>query len=214
MITVHHLNNSRSQRILWLLEELEEPYDIVRYERVPPLMQAPPEMRKIHPVGKSPILTDGPHAIMESGAIVEYVLSRYGRGRLRPAAGSDEEVGYLQWMHYSEGSLMESLVFVIMARMKKDEMGSILPWLIGRAMRNLDYVESVLSRQDYLVGDGLTGADFQIHGALETAAPMGLLETCPSCAAYVKRLQSRPAYRRAIDRGGPYELNFGAADPK
>lgn len=219
MLTLHHLNNSRSQRILWLLEELGLPYEIKRYERNAKTMLAPPELKAVHPLGKSPLLSDDGLVIAESGAIIEYLLERYGNGQFLPAAGTPEFLRYRYWLHYAEGSLMPLLVMkLVLSSVPGRTPALIRP--IGRAIvggveqaflgpqlkLHLDYVEAELGKSQWFVGDELTGADFQMSFPLEAASARAGGAQRPRIKAFVERIQSRPAYRRAIDKGGAYGI--------
>ncbi|MFC3107133.1 glutathione S-transferase family protein [Undibacterium arcticum] len=221
MIIVHHLNNSRSQRILWLLEELGLAYEIKRYQRDPTTMLAPPELRAVHPLGKSPVITDDGLTIAESGAIVEYLVERYGNGRLIPAAGSPDKLRYTYWLHYAEGSAMPPLLMkLVFDRIEKGPM----PWLVrpvGRAIarrakssfiepqirQHLDYLEAELGKTSWFAGDALTAADIQMSFPLEAAAARaGLDASRPRLMDFLQRIHARPAYQRALERGGEYGL--------
>jgi glutathione S-transferase len=204
MLTVHHLNNSRSQRILWLLEELGRPYEIVKYQRMEGLPLAPPELRKVHPLGKSPVIVDDGRTIAESGAIVEYIVDTYGAGRMKPARGSDDYWRYIEWMHYAEGSAMLPLLLALYAGFLGDGAAMLRPRIDAEIANNLSYVESGLEGREFFVGDDLTGADIQMLFVLEAAGAR--LEPYPSAVAYRDRMHARPAYQRAIERGGPYQL--------
>lgn len=206
MIQVHHLNNSRSQRILWLLEELGTPYEVVRYQRMAPVPLAPPALKQIHPLGKSPVITDGDVTLAESGAIVEYLLERYGDGRMRPQAGSPDQVAYLHWIHYAEGSAMPPLVLALLAGMLGDGAAPLRPYIDGEIAKHLAYIESSLGDRSFLVGHDLSGADIMVSFVLEAAAAGGRLRDFSGLARYLARLHERPAYRRALEKGGPYEL--------
>ena len=206
MLKVHHLNNSRSQRILWLLEEVDAPYEIVHYKRMSPVPLAPPELRAVHPLGKSPVISDGAHTIAESGAIVEYVLDTYGKGRLRPAPGTDDHVRYIEWMHYGEGSAMLPLMMHLYAGYLGDGAAPLRPRIDSEIANHLTYISDALKGHEYFVGDALTGADIQMTFVLEAANSSGLLKDYPVLQAYLERMQSRPAYKRAIEKGGPYDL--------
>ena len=222
MITVHHLNNSRSQRVLWLLEELEIPYEIVHYQRDPKTMLAPPTLRAVHPLGKSPVVTtDDGLTLAESGAIVETVIERYGRGRLAPAAGSPEALRYRYWLHYAEGSAMPPLLMkLVFDRIEKSKMpffakpiarsiaakakaGFVTPNITS----HLDFMEGELGKSEWFAGDAFTGADIQMSFPVEAAATRGGLDASrPRLMAYLQRIHARPAYQRALERGGPYGL--------
>ena len=222
MLTVHHLNNSRSQRILWLLEELGLPYDIVRYQRDAKTMLAPPELRKVHPLGKSPVVTtDDGLTLAESGAIIETVVERYGQGRLAPAAGSPEALRYRYWLHYAEGSAMPPLLLKLVfdkientpmpffvkpiakAISGKAKSGFITPQITT----HLDFMEGELGKSLWFAGDAFTGADIQMSFPVEAAqARGGLNASRPKLMAYLERIHARPAYQRALERGGPFSL--------
>jgi len=220
MIIVHHLNNSRSQRLLWLLEELGVLYDIKRYERDPRTMLAPAELRKVHPLGKSPVITDGEVTLAESGAIMEYVVEKYGRGRLMPKPGSAEKLRYTYWMHFAEGSAMPPLVMkLVLGRMAKGAPFFVRP--IARAIarrvqegfvepninRQLDYMESELNRSTWFAGNEFTAADIQMSFPIEAAtARAGLDASRPKLMEFLARIHAREAYRAALERGGEFKL--------
>ena len=221
MLVVHHLNNSRSQRVLWLLEELGVPYEIKRYQRDKKTMLAPPELKHVHPLGKSPVITDGDLTIAESGAITEYLIERYGDGRLAPAAGTPAYLRYRYWLHYAEGSLMSPLLLKLVfdkiesspmpffikliakAISRKAKSSFILPQITT----HLDYLEAELGKSAWFVGDELTAADVQMSFPIEAAAARGGLDASrPRLFNYLQRIHARPAYQRAVERGGKYEL--------
>jgi len=220
MVIVHHLNNSRSQRLLWLLEELGVLYDIKHYQRDPRTMLAPPELRKVHALGKSPVITDGDVTLAESGAIMEYVLEKYGRGRLVPKPASPEKLRYTFWMHFAEGSAMPPLVMkLVLGRMAKGVPFLIRP--IARAIvsrvqegfvqpnisRQLDYMEAELNRSTWFAGNEFTAADIQMSFPVEAAtARAGLDASRPKLMEFLHRIQAREAYRAALERGGEYRL--------
>ena len=221
MITVHHLNNSRSQRILWLLEELGLEYQIKRYERDPKTMLAPPELRQVHPLGKSPVITDGAITVAESGAIVEYLVDTYGDGQLKPSAGTPERLHYTYWLHYAEGSLMPPLLlklifdkiesapmpFFIKPIAKAISSKTKAAFIAPQLKTNLDYLESVLARDDWFAGNAFSAADIQMSFPLEAAAARGGLDaTRPRLMDFLARIHARPDYRRALERGGPYDF--------
>jgi glutathione S-transferase len=221
MIVVHHLNNSRSQRILWLLEELGLPYEIKRYQRNANTMLAPPELRAVHPLGKSPVISDGDLTIAESGAIVEYLAGKYGDGKLAPAAGTPERLRYTYWMHFAEGSAMPPLLMkLIFDRMESGPM-PFFAKPIARAIarkgkstfvqpnidRILDYMEGELGRHAWFAGAAFSAADIQMSFPLEAASARGGLdEKRPKLWAFLKNIHERPAYLRALEKGGKYEL--------
>lgn len=221
MITVHHLNNSRSQRILWLLEELGIEYEIQRYERDPKTMLAPVSLRKIHPLGKSPVITDGALTLAESGAIIEYLVERYGNGRLIPALNTPERLRYTYWLHYAEGSAMPPLLLMlIFDQIEKRPMPffvrPIAQSITGRVKssfiepqiaQHLDYLEGELEKSTWFAGNEFTAADIQMSFPLEAAAARaGLNASRPQLMAFLDRIHARPAYQRALNRGGAYEL--------
>lgn len=205
MIIVHHLTHSRSTRILWLLEEMGEPYEIITYHRDPRTMRAPPEMRAVHPLGKAPAITDGDQVIAESGAIIEYLVAIYGKGHFGPAVGDRDWPTYLEWLHFGESSAMLGIIM----RMLEGRDG--LPkYAKLYADESIDLAFSLLEKslegREFLVGNTLSGADVQIQYVIETAISLDLLGDRPGLIAYNDRLTSRPAYRRAIEKGGPVAL--------
>ncbi|MGC1522496.1 MAG: glutathione S-transferase [Steroidobacteraceae bacterium] len=221
MIVVHHLNNSRSQRVLWLLEELGVPYEVTRYERDANTMLAPPALLAIHPLGKSPVIVDGGVAVAESGAIVEYLVDRYGGGRLIPPAGTPERLRYTYWLHYAEGSAMPPLLLKLVF----DRVANApAPWPIsaiarriaGRVQnsfiapqlqRHLDYMEAELAARPWFAGEEFTAADIQMSFPLEAAAlRAGLNASRPQLMGFLERIHARDAYQRALTRGGPYSF--------
>jgi glutathione S-transferase len=204
MLTVHHLNNSRSQRILWLLEELGTPYEIVKYRRMEPIPLAPPELKEVHPLGKSPVITDGGKTIAESGAIVEYLIDKYGNGRLRPKPGTDDYWKYVEWMHYAEGSAMLPLLLALYSGLLGDAAAMLRPRIDSEIASNLSYMETALDGRNFFVGTDLTGADIQLLFVLEAAGDR--LQPHPALVAYRDRMHARPAYQRGIEKGGPYQL--------
>jgi glutathione S-transferase len=222
MLTVHHLNNSRSQRVLWLLEELGLAYEVVRYQRDPKTMLAPPELRKVHPLGKSPVVTtDEGLVLAESGAIIETVIERYGQGRLAPAAGSAEALRYRYWLHFAEGSAMPPLLLkLLFDKIEKAKMPffmkPIAKGIAGKAKAGfvtpninaqLDFMEGELAKSDWFAGADFTGADIQMSFPIEAAqARGGLDKRRPGLMAWLARIHARPAYQCALERGGPYGL--------
>jgi len=221
MIVVHHLNNSRSQRVLWLLEELGAPYDIKRYQRDAQTMLAPPELRQVHPLGKSPVITDDGRTLAESGAIIEYLVDRYGGGKLAPPPHTDDRLRYVYWLHYAEGSAMPpQLMKLIFDRIEFGPMPFFVkPFAkaIARQVKrafitpqlnlHLDYLEGELAHSDWFVGNEFSAADIQLSFPLEAAAlRAGLNESRPRLHAFLQRIHARPAYRRALERGGKYDF--------
>ena len=221
MITVHHLNHSRSQRILWMLEELGLDYEIKPYERDPKTMLAPPELRAVHPLGKSPVITDGGLVIAESGAIIEYLVDRYGSGRLAPPPATPQRLRYTYWLHYAEGSAMSPLLLkLVFDKIERAPMPffakPIARAISGKAKssfidpqirQHLDYMESELGKSEWFAGEEFSGADIQLSFVLEAAAARGGLDARrPRLSAFLKRIHDRPAYWRALERGGKYSL--------
>jgi glutathione S-transferase len=220
MIIVHHLNNSRSQRLLWLLEELGVLYDIKRYQRDARTMLAPPELRKVHPLGKSPVITDGEVTLAESGAIMEYVLEKYGRGRLVPKPGTPEKLRYIYWMHFAEGSAMPPLVMkLVLGRMAKVSPLLVRPVaraIAGRVLdgfvqpniaRQLDYMEAELGKSTWFAGSEFSAADIQMSFPLEAAAARGGLDARkPRLTEFLNRIHAHEAYRAALEKGGEFKL--------
>lgn len=204
MLKVHHLNNSRSQRILWLLEEMGVPYEIVKYQRMTPVPLAPPELKAVHPLGKSPVLEDGKRKIAESGAIVEYLIDTYGKGKFKPAEGSDDHWKYIEWMHFAEGSAMLPLLMALYTGMMGDAAAMLKPRVDSEIANHLSYMEEAIKGRDFFVGNELTGADIMLLFVAEAAGAR--LEPYPSLTAYRKRMHDRPAYLRGIEKGGPYQL--------
>lgn len=221
MITVHHLENSRSQRILWLLEELGADYEIRRYERDPETSLAPPELREVHPLGKSPVITDGDTTVAESGAIVEYLVGKYDDGRLLPAEGTPERLAYTYWLHYAEGTFMPLMIIsLILSRIESAKMpffarpiakgiaGKVREgYLSPNVKRNLEFMEATLANSRWFCGDELTAADIQMSFPLEAAAVRTNLDAgYPNLAFCLERMHARPAYKAALEKGGPYRL--------
>ena len=221
MITVHHLDNSRSLRVLWMLEELGLPYEVKRYRRDPKTMLAPPELRRVHPLGKSPVITDGGLTLAESGAILEYLVETYGEGRFVPLAKADR-VRYRYWMHYAEGSAMPPLLLkLVFDRVE----ASPAPFFVRPVLRkiassvksafvqpqielHLEYLEGELARSPWFAGEGFTAADIQMSFPIEAAAARGGLDASrPRLMDFLARIHARPAYERALERGGKLSLS-------
>ena len=206
MIVVHHLNNSRSQRILWLLEELGVPYEIKFYQRDATTNLAPPELKAVHPLGKSPVITDGGRTIAESGAIVDYLIRAYGHGRLAPAADSSDHETYLEWLHYAEGSAMLPLMLLLYTTRLGDAAAPLKGRIDDEIANHLGYVNQALEGREYLVGADLTGADVQMSFVGEVGRAFGRLAPFPNIAAWIDRLHARPAFKTALEKGGAYNL--------
>ncbi len=206
MIVVHHLNDSRSQRILWLLEELGLPYEIKRYQRDAQTRLAPPELKKVHLLGKSPVITDGNRTIIESGAIVDYVIRRHGKGRLQPAPETPAYDEYVQWMHYAEGSAMLPLMLNLYVTRLGEAAAPLMPRIESEIANHLGYIDGALKGRQFIVGDTLTGADIQMSFVGEIAGAFGKRAPYPNLDAWIKRLHERPAYKKALERGGAYSF--------
>ena len=221
MIVVHHLNNSRSQRVLWMLEELGVPYEVKRYQRDAKTMLAPPELRAVHPLGKSPVIEDAGQVLAESGAIIEYLAERYGEGRMAPVAGTPERLRYRYWMHFAEGTAQPPLLLkLLFDRLDKGPMPFFVR-PVARAIaqrakdsfvqpnieRNLDFMEGELAKSEWFAGSEFSAADVQMSFPLEAARVRGGLdEKRPRLMSFLERIHARPAYRRAIEKGGAYAL--------
>jgi len=221
MIVVHHLNNSRSQRVLWLLEELRIEYEVKRYQRDAQTMLAPPELRQVHPLGKSPVISDGDATIAESGAIVEYLIGKYGEGRLIPAHRTPQRLQYTYWLHFAEGTAMPPLLLKLVFDRIETAPAPFFVRPIARAIagrakstfvqpnidRNLDYMEGELGKSEWFAGNEFTAADVQMSFPLEAAAARGGLDARrPRLMAFLDRIHARPAYARALEKGGTYAL--------
>lgn len=205
MITVHHLNDSRSQRILWLLEELNLPYEIAFYERDAVTRLAPPALTAVHPLGKSPVLTDGDATVIESGAIIDYIVRHHGGGCLSPAPDSATYDKYVEWLHYAEGSAMLPLMLKLYTARLGEAAAPLAPRIDAEIANHLGYVEASLAGHDWLLGD-FTTADIQMSFVGEVAGRYGLFASHPNIGAWVARFQARDAYKRALTRGGTYSF--------
>ncbi len=218
MITVHHLNNSRSQRVLWLLEELGMPYEVKRYQRDKKTMLAPRELRAVHPLGKSPVITDNGHTLAETGAIIEYILDTYGMGRLIPKPGTPERLRYTYWLHYAEGSAMTPLLLKLVFSRIPANAPALMRGLIGSVMKqaqarlsdpqiamHMGYWDDELSKSQWFAGAEFTAADIMMSFPLEAAAHRAGARSRPMIAAFLDRIHQRPAYIAALKKGGPYD---------
>ncbi len=221
MIIVHHLENSRSQRVLWLLEELGVGYDVKRYERDKTTSLAPPELKKVHPLGKSPVIEDDGRVIAETGAMIDYILDHHGSGRMRPAFGTPEFEQYRYWLHYSEGSAFPPLLLkLILTRMasakmpffakpiaKKIVQGALDGFVDPQLRLHFDFIEGQLGKSEWFAGPEFSGADIIMSFPLEAAASRGAVgKKAPNIEAFLKRIHARPAYQKALSRGGPYGI--------
>lgn len=220
MITVHHLNNSRSQRVLWLLEELGVPYEVKHYQRGPD-MRAPAELRQVHPLGKSPVISDGDVVVAETGAIVEYLLEKYGQGRLVPPAGTHAKRRFTYWLHYAEGSAMPLLLLkLIFGRMPKGAPAVMRPLvnvIASKALRTLVdpqlkqhlryWCDELNANGGWFAGGEFTAADIMMSFPAEAAAARaGMDDSHAPLRDFLARIHARPAYNRALETGGPYAL--------
>mgnify|MGYP006267017347 CR=1 FL=1 len=217
MITIHHLENSRSQRVLWLLEELGAAYEVRRYERDPQTMLAPEALRRIHPLGKSPVLEEGSVIVAETGAIFEYVLDTHGPGGLRPEPGTPDARALTYWLHYAEGSAMPPLVMkLVFQRLPENAPKLARPFAQAVSKRavqgfvdpqlktHMDFWEAELAGSGWFVGGGFSAADIMMSFPLEAAASRNDLSAYPNIRGFLERIHARPAYQAALERGGPY----------
>ncbi len=206
MLVVHHLNNSRSQRIIWLLEELELEYQIEFYLRDFESNLAPPELAHIHPLGKSPMLTDAECTIIESGAIIDYIIRNYGRGRLAPAVGSKAYEEYVQWLFYGEGGAVVPLVLKLYTGRLPDGGAALQPRITSELDKHLGYLNTALEGVNWFVGNEFTAADIQLTFVIQVARMVYSLETFPNLERFLTAITARDAYKRALERGGEYSL--------
>lgn len=221
MITVHHLNNSRSQRVLWLLEELGVTYEVKRYQRDAKTMLAPSGLLAVHPLGKSPVIVDGTVTVAESGAIIDYLIDHYGGGRLIPPAGTPERLRYTYWLHYAEGSAMPPLLLKLVfdrvangpapwpiSAVARRIAGTVQNSFVGPQLkRHLDYMEAELAAHTWFAGEEFSAADVQMSFPLEIAVSRaGLNASRPHLMAFLDRIHARGAYKRALERGGHYSF--------
>ena len=205
MITVHHLNDSRSHRILWLMEELGLPYEIKRYQRLETRL-APPELKAIHPAGKSPVITDGGKTIFESAAIIDYVIRRHANGRLQPDPATPDYDDYQMWLHYAEGSAMLPLMLHLYVSRLGEGGAPLTPRIESEIANHLGYLDAHLKGKQFLLGDLFTGADIQMSFIPEIAEVFGKRAAFPNLDAWIRRLHERPAYKKALEKNGPYRF--------
>lgn len=206
MIVVHHLNNSRSQRIVWMLEEMGLDYEIAHHARDSVTRLAPPELLAVHPLGKSPVIEDGGRVVAESGAILEYLVERHGAGKFAPNRASDAWVDYIQWMHFAEGSAMLPLMLALYTSRLGEAGAPLWPRIQSEIASHLGYIDHSLKGRDYIVGESFTAADPQIVFVLEAASSSGALAAFAEASRYLAAMQARPAYQAAVRKGGPYDL--------
>jgi glutathione S-transferase len=205
-LIVHHLNNSRSQRILWLLEELGTPYEIRHHQRDAVTNLAPPELLQIHPLGKSPMIEDNGRVITESGAIVEYICERHGGEALIPERGTDDHVRHMELMHFAEGSAMTPALLALYVGRLGDAGAPIMPRINEQLESHFEYMEGLLRPSGHFVGDSLSAADIMLSFPAEIAVMQGRTANRPKLAAFVKWLHARPAFQRGLEKGGPYNF--------
>lgn len=210
MIKLHHLEYSRSTRIIWLLEELGVEYEMVRHQRHPETMRAQADLAAIHPLAKAPTAIIDGQLMMESGAIIEYILEQYGDGKFAPAPGSKDRSEYLEWLHFAEGTLANPVIVQMLAPRFGGLGEGYAPFVEGEVVKLLDYVEHHLDIREYIVGDSFTGADINIMYVIELAMAAGMLANRPSSMDYGKRMMARDGYRKAIELGGPIVPSLGA----
>ena len=203
-ITVHHLNNSRSQRILWLLEELNVPYDIQHYARDAVTNLAPEALLKMHPLGKSPLIEIAGNVIFESAAIVEFICERHGGAHLVPPRGTDEHIRYLEWLHFSEGSAMTPILLNLYTARLGEAAAPLHPRIDQQLESHFHFMEDSLKATGWFVGDGLSGADIMMSFPAEAAVKMGRAANRPNLTKFVETIHARPAFQRALEKGGPY----------
>jgi glutathione S-transferase len=208
MITVHHLEMSRSHRVLWMLEEIGAPYEMVTHQRNPMTRLAPPELKAIHPLGKAPVIVDGGVVIAESGAIIEYLVETYAGGRFKPAAGSPEWREYLQWMHFAEGSAMLPLLLKLYTTFLGEAAGPLMPRIDGEIDNHFSFMNGALNGREFVLTSGFSAADVQCAYVLEGAAATGALSRYANLGVYHERIKARPAYQRAVEKGGPIALKL------
>jgi len=204
MLEVHHLNNSRSQRVLWLLEELGVAYEIQAYQRDATTMLAPESLKKIHPLGKSPVIKDGEQVVIESGAILEYILRKYGKGRLVPKDGTPEAVKYLVYMHYAEGSAMLPVMLLLYSGRLGEAAAPLRPRITSEIDNHFGWLDSQLAGRDWFVGTSLSAADIQLSFPIQATRRLYGIDKFPNLKGFLDRIHARPAYKQALAKGGAY----------
>jgi len=206
MIIVHHLNNSRSQRILWLLEELGVPYQIKHYQRDATTRLAPPELKQVHPLGKSPVIEDDGVKVAESGAIVDYLVRKYGRDKFQPAENSADYVAYQQWLHFAEGSAMLPFLLALYVGRLGEAGAPLQPRINSEILNHLGYMNQSLEGRDWFVGNKLSGADFMLSFVADIVQGRGMLDAFPNLKRFAGAIQARPAWKTALEKGGAYTM--------
>ncbi|GGJ49994.1 glutathione S-transferase [Sphingopyxis bauzanensis] len=203
-LIVHHLNNSRSQRILWLLEEIGAPFEVKNYDRDATTNLAPPELIAVHPLGKSPVIEDDGRVIIESGAITEYLCERHGGAHLVPARGTDDHISHLEWLHFAEGSAMTPILLRIYTARLGEAAAPLEPRINQQLDAHFAYMESRVGDSGHFIGDSLSAADIMLSFPAEIAIMQGMAPRYPKLAAFVNACHARPAWQRAREKGGAY----------
>jgi glutathione S-transferase len=203
-LKIHHLNNSRSQRILWLLEELGVSYEIVHHQRDSVTNLAPPSLTTLHPLGKSPVIDDDGFMVVESGAITEYLCERHGGDHLVPPKGTEHHIRYLEWLHFAEGSAMTPILLRLYTARLGDAAEPLQPRISQQLQSHFQYMEDSIQPSGFFVGDSLTGADIMLIFPAEIAVAQGYGAKMPKLAAFVKMVHAMPSYQAALEKGGPY----------
>ena len=206
MITVHHLNNSRSQRILWLLEELGVPYQVKHYQRDATTRLAPPELKAVHPLGKSPVIEDDGVKVAESAAITDYLIRKYGKDKFQPAENSADYVSYQQWLHFAEGSAMLPFLLSLYVGRLGEAGAPLQPRINSEILNHLSYMNQSLEGKDWFVGNKLSGADFMLSFVADILQGRGMLDAFPNLKRFAEKIQARPAWKKALEKGGPYTM--------
>ena len=206
MVIVHHLEHSRSQRVLWFLEELGTDYEIRFYKRNPETNFAPPELKNVHPLGKSPVIEHDGRVVAESGAIIEYLSATFGGGRFTPATDAPDYWDYVQWMHFSEGSAMLPFLLALYTSRLGDAAAPLMPRIGGEIENHLNYIEQSLDGREFFLGSDISAVDFQMSFVGEIANAQGMLANRPNLKGFVDRIQARPGYKSALEKGGPYRF--------
>jgi glutathione S-transferase len=206
MITVHHLNNSRSQRILWLLEELGVPYQVKHYQRDAVTRLAPPELKAVHPLGKSPVIEDDGVKVAESAAIVDYLVRKYGKDKFQPAENSPDYVAYQQWLHFAEGSAMLPFLLSLYVGRLGEAGAPLQPRINSEILNHLGYMNQSLGNNDWFVANKLSGADFMLSFVADILQGRGMLDAFPNLKRFAEKIQARPAWKKALEKGGPYTM--------
>ncbi len=206
MITVHHLNNSRSQRILWLLDELGVPYQVKHYQRDAITRLAPPELKQVHPLGKSPVIEDEGVKVAESAAITDYLIRKYGKEKFQPAENSPDYVSYQQWLHFAEGSAMLPFLLSLYVGRLGEAGAPLQPRINSEIINHLGYMNQSLEGKDWFVGNKLSGADFMLSFVADILQGRGMLDAFPNLKRFADNVQARPAWKKALEKGGPYTM--------